>query len=263
MRSTSELDSTSPYPPSSPSVESELENADHTWSHTMISSLRSSIANIPESELRSLIVRLANKDLHFQRAIREELTCSLPLDSSASVSPTTPTHKRHKARRNRIPRHNKEITISRKSSWSDDNLKTPRRATKPKICFHPGTLEEDVYEFLSCTSDKGTCNAFRTVTIWSCCDDDEFSPGCVYLPAPNTGGQESGEEAVVNHSNLKGVYPNTFEPSDSNESDSDVFPDSDSDRQYGADFLAPRSRSRSKPAVPLSLHSEHSQTDIV
>jgi hypothetical protein len=46
-----------------------------------------------------------------------------------------------------------------------------------------GDLEEEVYEFLSRTPEGHSVNVVRTLTMWSCCDEDEWTPGCATAPA--------------------------------------------------------------------------------
>lgn len=75
-----------------------------------------------------------------------------------------------------------------------------------------GRLDEEVYEFLQRTDDEVTYNVVRTIAMWSCCNEDECSPGCVMAPSfPLPGGHQLD---VVNFS-----HP-------------DVFPDSDLEQSY-------------------------------
>lgn len=72
-----------------------------------------------------------------------------------------------------------------------------------------GNLEDVVYEFLSGTPDDMT-HKVRTLRMWSCCDEDEWSPGCMsaaMVPA----------QYKVEHDDRYNVNP----------SPDDVFPDSD------------------------------------
>jgi len=50
------------------------------------------------------------------------------------------------------------------------------------VYHHPGHLEEDIYEFISVFPEQ-TPHVVRTISMWTCCDDDEWSPGCVKAPA--------------------------------------------------------------------------------
>jgi len=73
-----------------------------------------------------------------------------------------------------------------------------------------------VYEFLSRTPEEVAFKVVRTIAMWSCCDEDECSPGCVVAP------------------------PYGLKPADYCETDdamaefahSDVFPDSDLEQSY-------------------------------
>jgi hypothetical protein len=103
-------DSTSPYPPSSPS--SSDSEYDREPTHTT-AYLRSSIAILPEAKLRNLMLKLASRDLHFQRAISKEL--SQIVTEPSPTTPTTPTPAKQR-KWHRKPRQNvKNLSISTKS----------------------------------------------------------------------------------------------------------------------------------------------------
>jgi hypothetical protein len=42
-----------------------------------------------------------------------------------------------------------------------------------------GYLRDEAYEFVSQTPDGAAYRVVRNITMWSCCDEDEPSPGCV------------------------------------------------------------------------------------
>jgi hypothetical protein len=46
-----------------------------------------------------------------------------------------------------------------------------------------GHVQDEVYEFLSRTPEGRSFKVVRTITMWSCCDEDAWSPGCVAAPA--------------------------------------------------------------------------------
>lgn len=45
--------------------------------------------------------------------------------------------------------------------------------------WHVGYLRDEAYEFVSQTPDGAAYRVVRNITMWSCCDEDEPSPGCV------------------------------------------------------------------------------------
>jgi len=52
-----------------------------------------------------------------------------------------------------------------------------------QICSVIGHLEEEVYEFLSRTPEGRSLNVVRPITMWNCCDEDAWSPGCASATA--------------------------------------------------------------------------------
>lgn len=133
------FDSPSPYPPSSPSTDSET---DERPAH-LSTSVRASIAAIPESKLRSIMVKLADSNPRFQRAIMRELTYAQPFGDSP---PTTPTNaKPRKARRNKSRRNCKGLSVS----IQDAPVRGHRRALElaeleapyqNELVYHPGSF---------------------------------------------------------------------------------------------------------------------------
>lgn len=132
------FDSPSPYPPSSPSTDSDSDD-DEKHNHLGV---RASIAAIPETVLRSIMVKLANSNPRFQRAILKELTSAQPFVDS---SPTTPTStKQRKARRSKPRRNCKGLSVSthdahahghRRNSEVDDSQALPYQN---EGAYHPG-----------------------------------------------------------------------------------------------------------------------------
>jgi len=78
------------------------------------------------------------------------------------------------------------------------------------LTVHSGHLEEDIYEFISVFPEQ-TPHVVRTISMWTCCDEDERSPGCVKAPVAFAGQLE--------HCGRHGEYH------------PDVFPDSDVERR--------------------------------
>jgi hypothetical protein len=133
------FDSPSPYPPSSPSIDSQDdERPDH-----LSTGVRASIAAIPESKLRSIVVKLADSNPRFQRAIMRELEYAQPFRDSP---PTTPTNaKARKARRNKSRRNCKGLSVS----TQDASVRGHRRALElaelevpyqNELVYHPGSF---------------------------------------------------------------------------------------------------------------------------
>lgn len=131
------FDSPSPYPPSSPSTDSE----DDERPDRLSTGVRASIAAIPESKLRSIMVKLADSNPRFQRAIMKELTYAHPFGDSP---PTTPTNaKQRKAHRNKSRRNCKGLSVS----TQDAPVRGYRRALElaelevpyqNELVYHPG-----------------------------------------------------------------------------------------------------------------------------
>ena len=69
-----------------------------------------------------------------------------------------------------------------------------------------GHLENEVYEFLSRTPDGLAFKVVRTITMWSCCDEDQWSPGCVAIPAHASDG---GIGRRSSESFLPDVFPDS------------------------------------------------------
>ncbi|PPQ88474.1 hypothetical protein CVT25_011920 [Psilocybe cyanescens] len=215
-----DFDSPSPYPPSSPSLGDSDD--DLLLAQSSRATFRSSLASVPESTLRSIVVKLADSNPRFQRAIIKELAYINP-DSP----PTTPTIART-AHRGKNRRNCKNLSVamaspltyrSRSISMSSESPRSPDDSM-----YHPvGHLEDEVYEFLSRTPDDVAFNVVRTISMWSCCDEDEWSPGCVAAPSyPLPEGHQPG---IVSFSD-------------------DVFPDSDLEQRFEVDptFCQPANR---------------------
>ncbi|KAF8969100.1 hypothetical protein BDZ97DRAFT_1915466 [Flammula alnicola] len=209
-----DFDSPSPYPPSSPSTDSsDVESV----AHSLNTGLRSSIAALPESKLRSIIVKLADSNPRFQHAIMKELAYTHAIGDSP---PTTPTmSKQRKPRRRKTRRNCKNLSVAA----TQDSFEQKRRASPSYVppqeafAYHPGHLDEEVYEFLSRTADEAAFKVVRTIAMWSCCDEDEWSPGCAVVPYANPADHERDERIMIEF----------FHP--------DVLPDSDLERGYEDD----------------------------
>lgn len=120
-------DSTSPYPPSSPSS-SDFE-CDRESTHST-AYLHSSIAILPEAELRSLMLKLAGRDPNFQRAIMKELS-HIEAEFSPTI-PTTPTPAKQRKWHRKSRRNVKNLSISTKSLCAQLHHEI-------ECTYHPGT----------------------------------------------------------------------------------------------------------------------------
>ncbi|EDR08358.1 uncharacterized protein LACBIDRAFT_296896 [Laccaria bicolor S238N-H82] len=174
----SHYDSASPYPPTTDSdsdCASEPSNL----------GLRTSIAAVPEAKLRAILLKLADSNPRFHRAIIKEVAAVLPFNDSP---PTTPTMARHRRPRRKSRRESKTHGMSHKAAHHDERRITVKEEEREVSGYHPGHLENEVYEFLSRTPDGLAFKVVRTITMWSCCDEDQWSPGCVAIPPPASDG---------------------------------------------------------------------------
>lgn len=56
------------------------------------------------------------------------------------------------------------------------------RCSEPPI----GHLETEDYEFLTVDAEGRAYRAIQTVSMWSCCEGEDASPGCTVAPAHTT-----------------------------------------------------------------------------
>ncbi|KDR78785.1 hypothetical protein GALMADRAFT_1268985 [Galerina marginata CBS 339.88] len=200
-----DYDPISPYPPSSPSADSDMEDCHFLASNA---TLRTSIASIPESRLRSIVIKLADSNPRFHRAIVKELAFA-----STDSPPTTPTNpKPYKSRRNRTRRNRncKGLSVSTQVPYLyKRKVASSQSLAQTECIYHPGHLDEEVYEFLSRTPDDVTFNVVRTITMWSCCDEDEWSPGCVVAPSYTVPVDLERQVERINEYSHPDVYPDS------------------------------------------------------
>jgi len=194
------LDSSGPS--SSPTTDSEVECSSP--------GLRASVAAVRGSKLRAILIKLAESSPQFHRAVMKELACA---EDSEESSPTSPKIRGPQRRRSKSGSHRKTLTISATTPIRNHKRQistATERSYQSECVYHPGNLKQEVYEFLSGTPDDTTHEVVRTLTMWSCCDEDEWSPGCMtvtMIPA----------QYKVEHDDRY----------DANLSHNDVFPDSD------------------------------------
>jgi hypothetical protein len=129
------FDSPSPYPPSS-STDSSTD--DDEKPHYLSGGIRASIATIPESKLRSIMVKLADTNPRFQRAIMKELTYAQPLGDSPPTTPTTA--KQRKARRSKPRRNCKGLSVSTQNAHANGHKHGYRSSLEiqNEPVYHPG-----------------------------------------------------------------------------------------------------------------------------
>ena len=195
--------SPSPYPPSLSSSDSETDsNVTHSLSENH--RLRTSIATIPEQRLREIMVKLVNRSAGFKHAVTRELLLH-----------TTSISLRRKPRKfghpgGLIP-ENKCVRCGACVKYGD--VKGQAYLPEDRCTFHPGEivsfyfgsvcissiigyLKEEVYEFLSRTPEGRSLNVARTITMWSCCDEDAWTPGCASAFMHQVEPQEESESDV-------------------------------------------------------------------
>jgi hypothetical protein len=151
------------------------------------------------------MLKLANRDPRFQRAIMKELS-RIETDP-APTTPTTPTPTKQRKWHRKSRQNMKSLTIA-----TNPLCALSQGHHEIDYMYHPGRLEEEVYEFISVLPDE--THVVRTVTMWSCCDEEEWSPGCMSAPAtfPLHFQHRKSESFELQHA-------------------SDIFPDSDVERR--------------------------------
>ncbi|KAJ7746309.1 hypothetical protein B0H16DRAFT_1854685 [Mycena metata] len=112
------------------------------------------IVNLPEPELRTLLATLATKP-GFQRAIARQLHHS-KTGKEPQTYPSAPPD---------------AICANCQHTCRDTAADGP-------CCFHPGHLEERVFEFFSRTPKGHPLTIRRTLAMWTCCAEDYQTIGC-------------------------------------------------------------------------------------
>lgn len=157
-----ERDSPSPYPPSTPSLDSDSDEEPTTSTpHLANIALRSSIAALPEYRLQDIVLRLADKNPAFRRAIQKEVAFLRDQDlDTPPATPTTPLHSR-KSKRAGTGRPSKS--------------RATRRTTKASLASNQGTRSEDA----SMTVPPTVLNTTQGL------DDCVYHPGTWKLDSPS------------------------------------------------------------------------------
>ncbi|KAH6910154.1 hypothetical protein BKA70DRAFT_1272294 [Coprinopsis sp. MPI-PUGE-AT-0042] len=109
--------------------------------------------------------------------------CRLVKEGKDTTTPRkTRRHRRALAGAGDQPQSFSDGHVERRNSRlfdpSDSSATTGRRASDNGN-YHPGYLRDEAYEFVSQTPDGAAYRVVRNITMWSCCDEDEPSPGCV------------------------------------------------------------------------------------
>ncbi|RXW25553.1 hypothetical protein EST38_g372 [Candolleomyces aberdarensis] len=227
-----ERDSPSPYPPSTPSLDSDSDEDSTTGApHLANAVLRSSIAGLPEYRLRDIVLRLADKNPMFRRAIQREV--AFLCDQELDTPPATPTAPRHSRKSKRTSRSSKSSRARRTKASSSHGIRAEDpppptlslNTTQTNDCVcHPGHLEDEVYEFVSRTPNGAAFKVVQTVTMWSCCNEDEWSPGCILI-APTFGTEADKIARPQDHGGSKLESLNATRALVV--ADDDVYPDSE------------------------------------
>ncbi|KAF5379783.1 hypothetical protein D9615_005702 [Tricholomella constricta] len=145
----------------------------HTPSYTTTVRLRATIATVPETRLREIMVRLVDRSPGFQHAVAKELL----------VPDTAPPSPRRKHRR--TGRRSLDMPAERPCANCGKQIRVEEvEGQDDAVCVHhPGRLEEEIYEFPSRTPEGRAFQVRRKITMWTCCGEDARSPGCASAPA--------------------------------------------------------------------------------
>ncbi|KAE9402517.1 hypothetical protein BT96DRAFT_548463 [Gymnopus androsaceus JB14] len=169
-RSTASSTCSSPFPQSGSDSESD------EMIHNPLD-LQLIIATTSETQLRATMLKLASSSTLFRHAIAKEL----------HSGPSSPQTVRTKSRSRRCR------TQLQRSSGSGNRcppLPTCLHCRQVfdggdslDVCFyHPGQLDDEVFEFLSQTPEGRSFKILKTISMWSCCEEEPGSIGCFSAP---------------------------------------------------------------------------------
>ncbi|KAG5644657.1 hypothetical protein DXG03_008039 [Asterophora parasitica] len=171
-----------------------------TPSYTTTVRLRATIAAVPETRLREIMVRLVDRSPGFQHAVAKELLAVGTAFDSASASP--------RRKRRRSGRRSLDTPILERPCVNCGKHVKVDGAGEKEICVHhPGRLEEQVYEFPSRTPEGHAFQVRRRITMWSCCDEDARSLGCASVSAHVRAGE--GRARAASHATVLGAGSGT------------------------------------------------------
>ncbi|KAJ7760683.1 hypothetical protein DFH07DRAFT_771764 [Mycena maculata] len=153
----SNLTSPEPSDPSSSSSASSLPASESSFTDSVAEEEGHvcclAIASLPEAELRALMAKLAIEP-PFQRAIAREL--HLRTRSKGKTQHPAPL----------------DAVCANCQQIYRDTVQTGH------CTFHPGHLQDDVYEFVSHTPEGRELKIQRTLPMWTCCAEAPQMPGC-------------------------------------------------------------------------------------
>ncbi|KAJ3542368.1 hypothetical protein NMY22_g3532 [Coprinellus aureogranulatus] len=233
--------SPSPYPPSTPSFDSDSDD-DRPSLRMSSGLLRATLNALPERRLREIVLRLADSDSGFRQALQKEVTRV----DEPETPPATPTHASQRRPRSKKGRKTRQSRSSEGKRPTAPMRSPPVVAASPApstneehdhLLYHPGHLEDEVYEFVSRTPNGAAFKVIQTVTMWSCCNEDEWSEGCILITPTFDRDTEMGSHP---HSGKLAPLDTRPLPED------DVFPDSDLESPYSSDLLTPVSPLRGR-----------------
>ncbi|KAF5342608.1 hypothetical protein D9611_001403 [Ephemerocybe angulata] len=267
-----ERDSPSPYPPSTPSNDSDDENEHPMYLASF--GLRAAVYALPEQRLRELVLRLSDTNHSFRRALQKEVAFVEEPDTPPTT-PTRATPRRGKAKKGSKARktrgnEGKQDHVQPTGKHQPLALKAespppPMEIDNHNECvYHPGHLEDEVYEFVSRTPNGAAFKVVQTVTMWSCCNEDEWSPGCILIEPTfasmrlDAVGRSDRGDAYHHRGPSPGMASalmasggaSKLAPLDTRSAmfgegqGDDVYPDSELESPYSSDLLTPVSPTR-------------------
>ena len=131
----------SSYPRSSPSTDSEVEYSSP--------GLRASIATVPDSTLRTIMIKLAESSPQFHRAILKELAKAS--GESPLTTPTTP-----KIRKPERRRRNRHKTLSVSTQTPDRNRQRRHVSNATERLYQSGCVyHSGQFSFFKSFTDRG------------------------------------------------------------------------------------------------------------
>ncbi|KAF8824810.1 hypothetical protein HHX47_DHR7000629 [Lentinula edodes] len=150
----------------------QSDSEDSDYQNTSTKDLQTIIATVSETQLRATMLKLAGRSTQFRDAVARELN----LKSSQSV--TKPSRRSRRFRRSTGSNTSCPpiLTCSNCGQGFDGG------DTRDTCHYHPGQLEDEIFEFMSQTPEGRIFKVLKTVSMWSCCEEEPGSVGCVNAP---------------------------------------------------------------------------------
>ncbi|KAJ4480160.1 hypothetical protein J3R30DRAFT_3469852 [Lentinula aciculospora] len=147
--------------------QSDSEDPEHLNTAT---DLQSIIATVPEPQLRATILKLAGRSTQFRNAIAKELE---PHSPSQTATKSQEGSRKFLQSNTSCP----PISICSKCGqvFNDGD-------TGDTCHYHTGELEDELFEFMSKTPEGRIFKVLKTISMWSCCEEEPGSIGCVSSP---------------------------------------------------------------------------------